>query len=248
MLELLAVAAAGVGASASNTLAGGGSLITFFTMVALGVPPVSANVTSTVGLIPGAVGGTMGYADLLGGQRARLAQLAAPTLAGAVAGTALLLITPDGTFEAIVPILIAGACFLLLFQQHLVARISHSGSERLPLLSGGLALSGAYAAYFGVGLGILLLGVLGLFVAEAMQRLNAIKVLLAGLANLIAATAYAFLAPVQWRYALCLMVASVFGGHLGANLARRVSGETLRIGIASVGLLAASGLAVGAFF
>jgi uncharacterized protein len=247
MLQLLMVAAAGVAASASNALGGGGSLITFFTMVGLGVPPIAANVTSTVGLVPGAVGGAIGYSDLLREQRACLIPLALPTIAGAAAGTFLLLITPNETFEAIVPVLIASACLLLLFQPRLVVRISRSGSERSPLLSAGLALSGAYAAYFGVALGILLLGVLGIFIAESMQRLNAIKILLAGLANLLAASAYAIFATVEWRYALCLMVTSLLGGHLGATLARRVSGETLRIGIAMVGLTAAGVLAVGAF-
>src|SRR4029077_2832728 len=132
-------------------------------------------------------------------------------------------------------------------QRRLVPRISHSGNERSPFLSAGLVLSGAYAAYFGPALGILLLGVLGLFIAQSMQHLNAIKILLAGFANFLAAATYAFLAPVEWRYALCLMAASLLGGHLGANLARRVSGETLRIAIALAGLMAASVLAVRAF-
>lgn len=247
MLELLAVAAAGASAGASNALAGAGSLITFPTLVALGVPPLAANVTSTVGLIPGAVGGAIGYADLLNEQRERFVRLAVPTLIGSVAGTALLLITSNDTFEAIVPGLIAASCLLLLFQPRLTPRISHAGDEHSPYLTVGLLLSGAYAAYFGSAVGILLLGILGLFVAASMQHLNAMKILLAGVANLLAAIAYAFLAPVEWRYAVCLMISSLVGGRLGAKLARRVSGDVLRVAIALIGLVVAAVLAWHAF-
>src|SRR5215207_6305723 len=196
MLELLAVAAAGAAAGASNSLAGAGSLITFPTLVALGVPPLTANVTSTVGLIPGAAGGAIGYADLLSEQRRRVARLAVPTLVGAAAGTALLLITADDTFEMIVPALVAGSCLLLLAQPRLTPRLAHAGEERSPFLVAGLVFAGAYAAYFGSAVGILLLALLGLFVADSVQHLNGLKILLAGLANLLAAVAYAFLATV----------------------------------------------------
>jgi uncharacterized membrane protein YfcA len=247
MLELLAVAAAGAAAGASNALAGAGSLITFPTLIAVGLPPLSANVTSTVGLVPGAAGAALGYTDLLIEQRRRIIRLAVPTLAGAVLGTALLLITSNDTFEAIVPALVAGSCLLLLFQPRLETRISHAGNEHSPFLTAGLVFSGAYAAYFGSAVGILLLGILALFVADSMQHLNAIKILLAGVANLLASIAYAFLADVQWKYALCLMVSSLIGGRLGANLARRVSGDVLRVAIALIGLVVAAVLAVRAF-
>jgi uncharacterized membrane protein YfcA len=247
MLSLLAVAAAGAAAGASNALAGAGSLITFPTLIAVGLPPLSANVTSTVGLVPGAAGGALGYADLLRVQGERIARLTVPTLIGAAAGTALLLITSNSTFEDIVPVLVAGSCLLLLFQPRLTSRISDAGNEHSPFLTAGLVFSGAYAAYFGSAVGILLLGLLGLFVSESMQHLNAIKILLAGFANLLAAIAYAFLAPVHWSYAVCLAVSSLIGGRLGAKLARRVSGETLRVAIALLGLAVAAVLAVRAF-
>jgi uncharacterized protein len=247
MLSLLAVAAAGAAAGASNALAGAGSLITFPTLIALGVPPLAANVTSTVGLVPGAVGGALGYTDLVREQSQRIARLTVPTLAGAVAGTALLLITSNDTFEDIVPVLVAGSCLLLLFQPRLTPRISHAGNEHSPFLTAGLVFSGAYAAYFGSAVGIMLLGLLGLFVAESMQHLNAIKILLAGFANTLAALTYAFLAPVHWDYAVVLAVSSLIGGRLGAKLARRVSGETLRVVIAVLGLGVAAVLAVRAF-
>ncbi|HEV7481602.1 MAG TPA: sulfite exporter TauE/SafE family protein [Solirubrobacterales bacterium] len=241
------MAAAGAAAGASNALAGAGSLITFPTLIALGVPPLSANVTSTVGLIPGAAGGAIGYADLIGDQRQRVTRLAVPTLLGAAAGTALLLITSNDTFEAIVPALVAGSCLLLLFQPRLTARMSHAGDERSPWLTAGLLFSGAYAAYFGSAVGILLLGLLGLFAADSMQHLNGLKILLAGIANLLAAVAYAFLATVDWRFAVCLMVSSLVGGRLGAKLARRVNGDVLRVAIALIGLVVAAVLAWRAF-
>lgn len=211
------------------------------------MPPLAANVTSTVGLVPGAVGGAVGYADLLGEQRQRLARLAVPTLFGAVLGTALLLVTSNDTFEAIVPGLVAGSCLLLLFQPRLTPRLASAGDERSPLLMIGLVFSGAYAAYFGSAVGILLLGLLALFVADSMQHLNGLKILLAGIANLLAAVAYAFLADVNWRFAVCLMVSSLIGGRLGANLARRISGDALRVAIALVGLVVAAALAWRAF-
>ena len=219
------MAAAGAAAGASNTIAGGGSLITFPTLVALGVPPLAANVTNTVGMIPGAIGGTLGYLDAFEGQRRRTARFAIPGLVGAGAGTALLLLTSDRAFELIVPALVAISCLLLLFQPQLTDRLPHAGNERSPLLIGGLLLSGAYAAYFGTAVSILLIAVLALFVSDTMQRLNAVKVPLAGLMNLVAAVVYAFLAPVEWRYAATLMVASLIGGRVGAPIARRISGN-----------------------
>jgi uncharacterized membrane protein YfcA len=246
MLSLLAVAAAGAAAGISNSIAGAGSLITFPTLLAVGLPPLSANVTSTVGLIPGAAGGAIGYADLIGEQRGRFVRLAVPTLLGAAAGTVLLLLTSNDTFEDIVPVLVAGSCLLLLFQPRLTPRISHAGNEHSPYLSAGLVFAGAYAAYFGSAVGILLLGILGLFVAASMQHLNAMKILLAGIANLLAASVYLFLAPVDLKYAACLAVSSLIGGRIGANLARRVSGEVLRVAIAVAGLFVAAILAVRA--
>ena len=242
--ELIAVSAAGAAAGASNAIAGAGSLITFPTMVAFGVPQLAANVTSTVGLIPGAVGGAIGYSDLLRDQGPRLVRMLVPSLAGAAAGTALLLATPGATFELIVPVLIAGSCALLLAQPRLARSLSHAGNERSPFLYAGLLFAGAYAAYFGSAVGVILLAILTLFVFESVQRLNGIKIILAGLANLLAAIAYAFLAPVHWSLAVALMVSSLVGGRAGAALARKVSGDALRVVIAVLGLVVAAILAV----
>jgi uncharacterized membrane protein YfcA len=247
VLELLAVAAAGALGGAVNSLAGGGALITFPTMVAFGVSPFSANVTNTVGMSTGSVGGALGYTDLLRQQGQRFVRFLAPTLLGAVAGTVALLITSEAAFEAVVPVLVAASCLLLLLQPRLTARISREGDERSPFLVAGLAFCGGYAAYFGSAVSILLFAVLALFVADTLQHLNAMKILLVGCANLVGAVAYAFLAPVDWRYAVTIMVSSFAGGRVGAHYARRIPSDPLRISIALIGLAVAVVLGVRAF-
>ncbi|HWN73955.1 MAG TPA: sulfite exporter TauE/SafE family protein [Solirubrobacterales bacterium] len=246
MLELLAVAAAGAAAGAANAIAGAGSLITFPTMVALGLPPLSANVTNTVGIVPGAIGGALGYTDLLREQGERFARFLVPMLLGAVGGTVALLLTSNGAFEAIVPVLIAASCVLLLLQPRLTPRIAAAADERSPFLTAGIAFCGAYGAYFGSAVSILLFAILALFVADTLQHLNAMKILLVGCANLLAAVAYAFLAPVDWRYALTIMVSSFAGGRVGAHYARRIPSDPLRISIAVFGLAVAAVLAIRA--
>lgn len=247
MLELLAVAAAGAAAGAANSVAGGGALITFPTMVALGVPPLSANVTNTVGIVPASVGGALGYADLLREQGQRFRRLLTPLLLGAVTGSAALLLTSNEAFEAIVPALIAVSCLLLLLQPRLVGHIAHAGNERSPFLIAGIFFCGAYQAYFGSAVSILVFALLALFVADTLQHLNALKIAFAGASNLLAAVIFAFLAPVNWRYAVTIMVSSFAGGRLGAHYARRIPGDPLRIAIALVGLVVAAVLAVQAF-
>jgi len=247
VLELLAVAAAGAGAGAANSIAGGGALITFPTMVALGLPPLSANVTNTVGIVPASVGGAIGYADLLREQRERFTRLLAPLLLGAAAGSAALLLTSNAAFEAIVPVLIAGSCLLLLLQPRLTPRIAHAGNEHSPYLTAGIAFCGAYQAYFGSAVSILVFALLALFVADTLQHLNGLKILLAGCSNLLAAVVYAFLAPVDWRYAMTIMVSSFVGGRIGAHYARRIPSDPLRISIAAVGLVVALVLAIRTF-
>jgi len=247
MLELLAVAAAGAAAGFVNSVAGGGALITFPTLVALGLPPLSANVTLTVGIVPASAGGALGYLDLLREQRERFARLLAPLILGAGAGAVALLLTSNAAFEGIVPLLIALSCLLLFFQPRLTPRIAHAGNERSPYLLGGIFFCGAYGAYFGAAVSILILAILALFVADTIQHLNGMKIVLAGGANLVGAFLYAFLAPVDWRYALTIMVFSFAGGRVGAHFARRIPSDPLRIAIAAIGLAVAAVLALRAF-
>jgi uncharacterized membrane protein YfcA len=247
VLELLAVAAAGAAAGFVNSVAGGGALITFPTLVALGLPPLSASVTLTVGIVPASVGGALGYVDLLRQQSQRFRRLLVPLLLGALSGAVALLLTSDATFEAIVPILIALSCLLLYLQPRLTPRISHAGNDRSPYLLAGIFFCGAYGAYFGAAVSILILAILALFVADTLQHLNGMKIVLAGGANLVGAFLYAFLAPVDWRYALTIMVSSFVGGRVGAHYARRIPSDPLRISIAVVGLVVAGVLAMRAF-
>lgn len=247
MLELLAVAAAGAAAGFVNSVAGGGALITFPTLVALGLPPLAANVTLTVGIVPASAGGALGYTDLLRQQSARFRRLLVPLLLGALTGAAALLLTSDAAFEAIVPILLAASCLLLYLQPRLTPRIPHAGNDRSPYLLAGIYFCGAYGAYFGAAVSILILAILALFVADTLQHLNGMKIVLAGGANLVGALLYAFLAPVDWRYALTIMVSSFAGGRIGAHYARRVPSDPLRIAIATIGLAVAAVLAVRAF-
>lgn len=216
-------------------------------MVALGLSPLSANVTNTVGIVPASAGGALGYADLLREQGERFARLLAPLLLGALAGTVALLLTPDTAFEVIVPVLVAGSCLLLLLQPRLTPRISHAGNERSPYLLAGIAFCGAYQAYFGSAVSILLFAILALFVADTLQHLNGMKIVLAGSSNLLAAAVYAFLAPVDWRFAATIMVSSFVGGRAGAHYARRIPSDPLRISIAVAGLAVAALLAIRAF-
>ena len=157
-----------------------------------------------------------------------------------------LLLTSEGAFEAIVPALIVASCLLLFLQPRLSARLSHAGNERSPYLTAGIVFCGAYGAYFGSAVSVLLFAILALFVADTLQHLNAMKIILVGCANLLAALAYAFLAPVEWRYALTIMVSSFAGGRVGAHYARRIPPDPLRIGIAVFGLLVAVVLAIRA--
>jgi uncharacterized membrane protein YfcA len=263
--ELAAIAAAGFAAGTVNTLGGGGSLITFPAMIAIGVSPLSANVTNTVGLFPGTIGGTLASGDALAGQgrrsppaatgRAggrcagqgrRIARLLAPSLLGAIAGTILLLLTPGDTFEAIAPILIGASCLLLLMQPAIARRFSAPDADHSRLLAAALVAAGAYAAYFGSAVGILVLAVLTLVLDDTLKRLNAAKVVLTGTMNLVAAGAYALLAPVAWPYAATLMLASLLGGATAARWGQAIPANTLRIGIAISGLTVAAALAVRA--
>jgi uncharacterized membrane protein YfcA len=164
----------------------------------------------------------------------------------ALAGSAALLLTPDTAFEAIVPVLIAVSCLLLLFQPRLTPHIAHAGNERSPFLTAGVLFCGAYGAYFGSAVSILVFALLALFVTDSLQHLNGLKILLAGSSNLLAAVVFAFLAPVNWRYAVAIMVSSFAGGRAGAHYARGIPGDPLRISIAAIGLVVAAVLAVRA--
>jgi len=239
-LEAGIVAGAGVLAGIANTIAGGGSLLTFPALLGAGLNPLAANVTNTVGLVPGLASGSHGYRAELAGQGRRVVRLAIPMAAGAVVGTVLLLTTSPGVFTRIVPWLIIPSCLALLLQPWLARVVGGRAGERSPVLTVGLVLGGVYSGYFGAALSVMLLAVLGLFINESLQRLNAAKVVLTTTSNFIAAVGFAIFGPVDWLAALVLAAGTVVGGALGAVVGRRIPPVALRYGVAAVGI----GLAV----
>jgi uncharacterized membrane protein YfcA len=231
-LEVLALAAAGFGAGAVNAVAGGGTLISFPALVAAGYPAKVANVTNTIAVWPGYVGGCLGKE--LSGQRRRAAYLAVPAVVGALAGAALLLATSEDAFEAIAPALILLSAGLLAFQSRLSDfaaehRIGSQGGDHLPVaLFGSLFVSGIYGAYFGAGLGIINFAVLMILLPDDIQHSNALKTLLSLVVNGVAAVTFALFGPVELAPGLLMGAAALFGGYVGAGIARALGPVWLR--------------------
>ncbi|MDN3358058.1 sulfite exporter TauE/SafE family protein [Actinomadura sp. DC4] len=243
--EVALLAAAGLAAGIVNAIAGGGSLISFPALLAAGYPTVSANVTNTVALWPGYIGGALGYRAELSGQRGRAVAFSLTSVVGALAGCVLLLVTPDGVFKALVPVLIAVASLLLAVQPWLKRRLSGSGRlNGRALLHAGIFFGGVYGAYFGAGLGVMLLGILGVFVHDDLQRVNAVRAVLSLVINTVAFAAFALFGPVRWYAVAVMAVASLVGGFAGARVARRLSPAVLRGVIVTFGLGVAVALAM----
>jgi uncharacterized membrane protein YfcA len=237
------LAGAGVAAGAVNAVAGGGSLISFPALLAAGYPSVTANVTNTVALFPGYAGSVAGGRPELVGQGHRVRSAALVSLVGAVAGCVLLLITPGDVFRRVVPYLILAACGLLVAQPRLArivaARQGDRGGGPPLLLQVGLLLSAVYGAYFGAGLGVLLLGVLGIYLHERLARVNALKNVLSTLINAVALVAFGLFGPVAWDAVAVLALASLVGGYLGARVARRLPSAVLRAAVVTYGVVVA---------
>jgi uncharacterized protein len=242
LLQALAILAAGGAAGAINVVVGSGTLITFPVLLAFGYAPVVANVSNTIGLVPGSVAGAVGYRRELTGQAVRIRTLACATAAGAATGAALLLTLPPSAFKAIVPVFIAAALILIIVQPRLSALLrSHRGHARARPGAATLAavyVTGVYGGYFGAAQGILLLAILGLAFDDALQRLNATKNILAGLANLLSGAIFAIVAHVSWPAAGLIALGSVSGGALGARYGRRLPPAPLRALIVAVGIVA----------
>jgi uncharacterized membrane protein YfcA len=241
-LQIAAVLAAGVAAGAINAIVGSGTLITFPVLLAFGYAPVVANVSNTVGLVPGSIAGAVGYRRELGGQARRAMPLAAASAVGAIAGAVALLILPASAFKAIVPVFIALALVLIVLQPTLSrAHPSHPPRQREQagaVATGAVGLSGVYGGYFGAAQGIILLSILGLSVDDDLQRINALKVVLAGLVNLVAGVVFVIAAQIAWLPAALIAAGSTAGGVLGAHGARRLPEWALRVVIVAVGLAA----------
>ena len=240
--EIVAIAAAGMAAGAINTLVGSGTLITFPVLLALGYAPVTANVSNTIGLVPGSVSGAIGYRRELAGQRARALRFGAMSVAGGMTGAVLLLVLPSSAFKAIVPVFIAIALVLTVAQPRLARwlrereiDLEHRRAVLVPLA---IYLTGVYGGYFGAAQGILLLAILGVALAQDLQRTNALKNVLAGLTNGVAGVYFIFAAHVDWAPAVIIACTSIVGAQLGARYGRRLPPDALRAIIVVVGVFA----------
>jgi uncharacterized protein len=241
-LHAIAIFAAGIVAGCINTVVGSGTLFTFPVLLSFGYPPVTANVSNTVGLVPGSVTGAIGYRRELRGQRARVIQLACASFAGGIIGAVLLLSLPASAFKDIVPAFIAIALILIVLQPRLsnvLARHRPHGRTRPgPLVMLGVFAGGIYGGYFGAAQGIMVLAILSLGLDDELQRLNAVKVILTGLVNLVSGIVFIFAAHVAWGAAGLIAAGSLIGGIIGGRYGRRLSPEVLRAVIVVVGITA----------
>ncbi len=245
VFEIIAVLLAGTAAGTINTVVGSGTLITFPTLLAFGVPPVTANVSNTIGLVPGSISGAIGYRRELAGQRSRVLRLSVASLIGGTAGAVLLLVLPEDAFTAIVPALIVLGLVLVVCQPRISAWVAkrHEATGGMPYhgtwwVWPGVLGTGVYGGYFGAAQGVLLMAVLGTGVDESLQRLNGIKNILAAIVNAVAGLIFAIVADVDWWVVLLIGIGSVIGGQIGATVGRRLPPVGLRIAIVAVGTVA----------
>ncbi|HET9050474.1 MAG TPA: sulfite exporter TauE/SafE family protein [Candidatus Dormibacteraeota bacterium] len=254
MLTTLVLLVAGFVAGSVNSVAGGGSLLTFPTLLALGYPALQANVTNTVGVFPGNLGGVTGYRRELAGQRDILVRCFAAGMAGSVLGSALLLHTSEAAFRRVVPWLIVVASAVVLMQplltRRLRAMLGARGGEGAGRRGAGLAAPAAvgilsvYGGYFGAAVGVMLIAALVLFHVDTLQRINALKTALTLAVNGTSSLVFAFFAPVAWGPAATIATGTIAGGYAGAGLARRLPDTGLRAAMVAIGVTAAVVVAV----
>lgn len=263
-LDLVLVLLAGVLAGTVNTVVGAGTLITFPLLVALGVPPLTANVSNTVGLVPASVTGAWGYRRELSGAWPVVARMAVLSAVGGITGGLLLLVAPAESFTAVVPWLLVAAAALAAAQPRVAAVVRRRAAARaaaqapaggttsgavgagvgvtLPLTTGlalGIAATGVYGGYFGAAQGVVLLALLGIGWTTDLHKANGAKNVLAGVANLVSATVFVLGGVVDWRIAGLIAVGSALGGVIGARVGRRLPAPLLRGLIVVVALTAA---------
>ena len=240
--EIVAIGLAGLAAGMINTMVGSGTLITFPVLLAFGYAPVTANVSNTIGLVPGSLSGAVGYRRELAGQRARLMRLGSASVLGGATGAVLLLVLPASAFKAIVPVFIAIALVLVVLQPRLTRLLArreidlrHEGGMFTALA---VYVTGVYGGYFGAAQGILLLGILGVALPQTLQQTNALKNVLAGLVNGVAGVYFIVAAHVEWAPAGIIACTSIVGAQIGAHYGRRLPPAALRGIIVVVGLTA----------
>ncbi len=239
VLAHVAAAAAAVGAGLVNAVAGGGTLVSFPILTAIGVPAIRANATNTVALCPGYIGGTYAQRDDLAGlQRGLRPQIIAAALGG-LSGSVLLILSSEAVFRFLVPFLILGACVLLAFQDRLrrwLLSRTRDGRSHAALELATVTVASVYGGYFGAGLGIMLMAVLGLFSELPFNRLNAVKQLLSFLVNMSAAVFFAFSGKVEWTLVVVMAPASLIGGHIGGRVASSLPAAKMRAGVIVFGV------------
>lgn len=241
LLEAVAIFAAGLAAGTINTIVGSGTLVTFPTLLAFGYSPVLANVSNTVGLVPGSISGVIGYRRELRGQLTRLIRLGTVSLLGGVTGALLLLWLPASAFKAVVPVLIGLGCALVVAQPW-ISRHIHPPESAPPHGSWVVTVlvyaSGVYGGYFGAAQGVLLIGILGLGLSETMQRINAAKNVLALLVNAVAAVVFISVSDIAWMAAGLIAAGAIVGGQVGATVGRKLPSPVFRGVVAVVGVIA----------
>jgi len=242
--EAVLITLAGMGAGTINTVVGSGSLITFPALLALGYPPLVANISNTLGLVPGGVSGAWGYRRELAGTAAVLRRLVPWSFAGGVAGAVLLLVLPSGVFTSVVVVLIAVALVLVLVQPSLAARLRARGALAAPtrvraaVLAGGLFAASVYGGYFGAAQGVVYVALLSLLLLEDLQVANAVKNVLATVVNAVAAATFVLFAQPDWAVVGLIALGSTVGGQVGARVGRRLPPRVLRGVIVIVGVAA----------
>ena len=234
---------AGIWAGTINTVVGSGTLVSFPVLLGVGLSPVTANVSNSIGLFPGSFVGAYGYRRELAGQRTRILGLGAAVVVGAATGAVLLLVLPSGAFDAVVPVLVGLSLVLVVFGKRINAAMASRGRGTSEAVGVGLWLSmlfcGVYGGYFGAAQGVLQMGFLGVFLKDSIQRHNALKNVLAGLANLVAAIVFVIVGKhTDWAAVGLIAAGSILGGLLGARIGRRLPPTALRAVIVVVGVAA----------
>lgn len=241
-LEIAAIFLAGVWAGGINTVVGSGTLITFPTLLAFGVPPVTANVSNSIGLVPGSISGAIGYRRELVGQRSRILRLCGAATVGSLAGAVLLLALPEGAFGAVVPVLVLLGLVLVVLQPRIATWVARRHAEvphhGLWWVWPAILLVCVYGGYFGAAQGILMMAVMGIGIDETLQRLNGVKNILGAVVNSVSGVVYAVVADVDWAIVLIIGVGSLIGGQVGAHWGRRLPAGWLRLLIVTVGIVA----------
>ena len=245
VLAVVCVVLAGIGAGTINTIVGSGTLITFPTLLLFGVPPVTANMSNTVGLLFGGASGAAGYRAELTGATRTLTRLVPMSALGGAVGAGLLLVLDPAAFRAIVPVLIALGVLLVVLGPRLSAAAARhhtdSGAERhRGAMMAGVFGTGIYGGYFGAAQGVILMGLMSSLSPEPLQRLNGYKNVLATVANLVAAVVFIVVArgDIDWLVAALIAVGSVVGGVIGARVGRRLPPNVLRAVIVVIGVVA----------